>query len=321
MMTLSFRSKILILSFFWIFITVFSCMSGQKNNDVDQVPKTETAPISVESSRFLENKVQKVKLSGSRDNLAIATWNIQHLGQSKSDDEILFMAEVLRDFDIVAIQEVVAKHPAGAQKVAQLADELNRKGASWDYRISDPTKSPSVYISERYAFLWKTSKVELLGRAYLDQELETQINREPYIGKFRFKKMKQEFYVINFHSRTHKDHPELEIMHFKDYPKRLNLNTIIIAGDFNLNERHPVWDDLYQQGYNSSVRKAKTTLKRKCQLGSYLSHDIDNIYYSKAISFINSGVVDYIGDCENLEAARKISDHLPVFLEFGMGGH
>lgn len=248
----------------------------------------------------------------------MATWNIQHLGQSKTDDDIMFMAEVLRDFDIVAIQEVVAKHPAGAQKVAQLADELNRKGAAWDYRISDPTKSPSVYISERYAFLWKTSKVELLGRAYLDHELETQINREPYIGKFRFKKLKQNFYVINFHSRTHKDHPELEIVHFKDYPSRLDSKNIIIAGDFNLNERHPVWNDLYQKGFKSSVKNAKTTLKRKCQMGGYLSHDIDNIYYSNDISLVNSGVFDYIGDCENLEAARKISDHLPVFLEFSV---
>src|SRR5690554_2205222 len=116
----------------------------------------------------------------------LATWNIQHLGQSKTDEDRVFMAEVLRDFDIVAIQEVVAKHPAGAQKVAQLADELNRKGAKWDYRISNPTNSPSGYISERYAFLWKTSKMDLVGRAYLDKDLETQINRrseERRVGK------------------------------------------------------------------------------------------------------------------------------------------
>jgi len=248
----------------------------------------------------------------------LATWNIQHLGQSKTDEDMVFMAEVLRDFDIVAIQEVVAKHPAGAQKVAQLADELNRKGAKWDYRISNPTNSPSVYISERYAFLWKTSKMDLVGRAYLDKDLETQINREPYIAKFKLKKENQTFFVVNVHSRTYKDQPELEIRHFKDYPSRLESNHIILAGDFNLNEQHAVWDELYQQGFESAVKNARTTLKHTCNSGNYLSHPIDNIYFSKEFSRVSSGVVDYIEHCENLEAARKISDHLPVFLEFNL---
>src|SRR5690606_36229288 len=203
---------------------------------------------------------------------SIATWNIQHLGQSKTDADIAFMAEVLRDFDVVAIQEVVAKHPAGAQKVAQLADAVNRKGAKWDYRISNPTKSPSVYISERYAFLWKTSKLDLIGRAYLDSDLETQINREPYIAKFKLKKTQETFYVVNVHARTHKDQPELELVHFKDYPSRLDSNNILIVGDFNLNEQHPVWEPLYQQGFKSAVTNARTTLKHSCQAGNYLSH-------------------------------------------------
>src|SRR5690554_4498980 len=248
----------------------------------------------------------------------LATWNIQHLGQSKTDEDMVFMAEVLRDFDIVAIQEVVAKHPAGAQKVAQLADELNRKGAKWDYRISNPTNSPSGYISERYAFLWKTSKMDLVGRAYLDKDLETQINREPYIAKFKLKKENQTFFVVNVHSRTHKDQPELEIRYFKDYPSRLESNHIILEGDFNLNEQHAVWDELYQQGFESAVKNARTTLKHACNSGNYLSHPIDNIYFSKEFSRVSSGVVDYIEHCENLEAARKISDHLPVFLEFNL---
>src|SRR5690606_31627175 len=134
----------------------------------------------------------------------------------------------------VALQEVVAKDPAGAQAVAKIADELNRMGAKWDYRISDPTKSPSSNISERYAFLWKTSKVSLIHRAYLDRELEDIINREPYIAAFKIKGQPEPFYVINFHSRKYDERPEEEIIHFLDYPTRLKSNRIIIAGDFNL---------------------------------------------------------------------------------------
>src|SRR5688572_892465 len=68
----------------------------------------------------------------------LVSWNIQNFGKSKSDSSISFIANTVRDFDIVAIVEVVAG-PGGAQAVARLADELNRKGSKWDYSVSDPT--------------------------------------------------------------------------------------------------------------------------------------------------------------------------------------
>lgn len=298
-----------------MFVFCLSCVPRQSRANVESKLPIENELISISNDSFLEKKVERLNFSNGKNSLSIATWNIQHLGRTKSNEEIAFMADVLRDLDIVAIQEVVAKDPAGAQKVAELADELNRRGAKWDYRVSDPTKSPSVYISERYAFLWKTSKVDLIGRANLDEELETVINREPYIAKFKFKKSNTDFYVINIHARTHNHQPELEIAYFNDYQNRLNSNHIIIAGDFNLNEKHPVWNDLYEQGFNSAVRNSKTTLKHKCASGEYLSHPIDNIYYSSTMFFVSSGVIDYIKSCENLIAARQISDHLPVFLQ------
>jgi endonuclease/exonuclease/phosphatase family metal-dependent hydrolase len=81
----------------------------------------------------------------------LLSWNIENLGKSKSDKTINYIANALRDYDIIAIQEVVAGY-GGAQAVARLADELNRKGAKWDYVISDPTSS-SAYKTERYAFI------------------------------------------------------------------------------------------------------------------------------------------------------------------------
>src|SRR5688572_27859862 len=67
---------------------------------------------------FAQSRNDKVL---NNTNFKLVSWNIQDLGQSKSNEEIAFMADVLKDFDMVAIQEVVAKHPAGAQKVAELA--------------------------------------------------------------------------------------------------------------------------------------------------------------------------------------------------------
>ncbi len=198
-------------------------------------------------------------------NLSLASWNIQDLGSTKSTEEITEIAKILRNFDIVALQEVVAKDPAGAQAVAKIADELNRMGSKWDYSISNPTKSASVYKSERYAYLWKASKVSLVHRAYLDKELEDTCNREPYIASFKIKGQSEPFYIINFHSRKYNDRPEEEIIHFLDYPKRLKTNRIIISGDFNLDEKHQVWKPFYSNGFKSALQNTPTTLKMKMQ--------------------------------------------------------
>src|SRR5688572_27241993 len=93
--------------------------------------------------------------------VTVCSWNLMDFGKSKSDREIVFIANTIKNYDIVLIQEVVAKDPGGAHAVARLSDALNRKGSKWDYRVSDPTSGESSYKRERYAYLWNTSKVSL----------------------------------------------------------------------------------------------------------------------------------------------------------------
>ncbi|MBK8855685.1 MAG: hypothetical protein IPN10_16670 [Saprospiraceae bacterium] len=112
--------------------------------------------------------------------ITFVSWNIKDFGQSRDDKEMNAIADYVKHADIVAIQEVVAKHPGGAQAIARLVDVLNRKGSAWDYRVSDPTFSSSPQKSERYAYLWKPSKVTVTGGGpKLIHELSTQVEREP----------------------------------------------------------------------------------------------------------------------------------------------
>ncbi len=247
---------------------------------------------------------------------SILSWNIQDLGRTKSKEEIIEICQILRHFDLVLIQEIVGKDPAGIQAVGKIVDYLNRMGFKWDYRVSDPTNSPSFNKSERYGFLWKTSKVDLKGRAWLDYELSSICDREPYIGKFQFKDHDEEIFIINFHSRVHSSHPEEEIFFLQNYDTRFGSNNIILGGDFNINERHPVWRDFYKKGFKNALSDTPTTLRRKCKSGNYLNHSIDNFYYSLPFEIVESGIVDFVKGCENLENVRGISDHLPVYFIF-----
>lgn len=245
----------------------------------------------------------------------LLSWNLENFGSSKSNSEISFIANTLRDFDIVAIQEVVAGD-GGAQSVAKLADELNRKGAKWDYSISDPTSS-SAYKTERYAFLWKTSKIKKIGKAWLEKKYHLEIDREPFFCTFEYEN--KSFTVANFHAITKNRQPETEIKYFKFLPEEYpNLN-LIFVGDFNCPQSHTVFNPLKKMGYQSLLINQKTSLKKECKNGNCLASEFDNMYYnSSKISVKNSGIISFYKNFNSLQEARMISDHIPIWMEFSL---
>jgi len=60
-----------------------------------------------------------ISISTYSQTFSIVSWNISHFGKTKDASEIKRIAQIVRDFDIVAIQEVVAIDPAGAKAVAR----------------------------------------------------------------------------------------------------------------------------------------------------------------------------------------------------------
>lgn len=246
------------------------------------------------------------------DSINVISWNIRDFGKTKSLVELEKIANIIKDADIVAIQEVVSGY-GGAQAVAKLSDILNRKGAKWDYVVSDPTKS-SKYMTERYAFIWKTTDIKIKNRGRLVSELHDKIEREPFMIDF-YTNGKQ-FSVLNFHSIPHSKNPRPEIEALTNFVITLKNSSTIIAGDFNMSEGDPIFKNLINSEYLPSLHNQKTTLKKKCDNGIYLNYNIDNIYYSKGISKLKSGVIDFVLVCDEIENVRKLSDHLPVYLKF-----
>ncbi|MBG6062931.1 endonuclease/exonuclease/phosphatase family metal-dependent hydrolase [Flavobacterium sp. CG_9.1] len=242
----------------------------------------------------------------------LLSWNIENIGKSKSNQEIAFIANTVRDFDIIAIQEVVAGY-GGAQAVARLADELNRKGAKWDYVISDPTSS-SAYKTERYAYIWKTNKIKKIGQAWLEKKYNLEIDREPYYCTFQYEN--KQFTVVNFHAITKSKQPETEIKYFKFLPAVYPTLNLIFAGDFNCPQSHTVFNPLKKMGYRSVLINQKTSLKRDCIMNECLASEYDNMFYNSArVTVKNYGVVPFYQKFNSLKEARTISDHIPIWAE------
>lgn len=256
----------------------------------------------------------------TKGEITFISWNIKDFGQSRDDNEILAIAQLIRHADIVAIQEVVAKHPGGAQAVARLADQLDRMGANWDYSISDPTHSTSSHISERYAFLWKTSKVKVTGGGpRLISELRLSVEREPYM--IQFKVNTSVLSILNYHACTHTpDFPEREeIKAISSWLMENEQHNVIWAGDMNLEIDDIAFRPIIRDGFNHVLNGEMTSLKMRCENGDYLSSSEDNILYKmNEISFKDYQVLDFVQgkDCNLVSELRNnYSDHLPVELK------
>ncbi len=245
--------------------------------------------------------------------IKICSWNIQNFGKSKQDSTINFIAESIKNFDVIAIQEVVAGY-GGAQAVAKLVAELNYKGAKWDYSISNPTSSNNSYKIERYAFIWKTNKIKKIGDAWLEQKYSLEMDREPYL--ITFKASNKVFTLATFHAITKAKQPETELKYFKLMPAEYPTLNLIFCGDFNCPQSHTVFNPLKSMGYKPIFMGQKTSLKQKCLDGNCLASEYDNAFYdaSKA-TLVNSGIISFYVYFDNIKAAKKVSDHVPIFFE------
>lgn len=243
----------------------------------------------------------------------LASWNIRHMGKSKSEESIAFMAKTMRNYDVIAIQEVVAGS-GGAQAVARLADELNRTGSKWDYTVSEPTEG-GAYSSERYAYLWKPSRLKLHRKAWLDLDCIEDFEREPYFITFKYKG--EIFTLVNIHALPKSKQPEKELKHLKLYPNLYPEENFIFLGDFNLPQSHTVFNPLKSMGFVPALVNQKTTLKMKCKAGECLASEYDNAFVdTKAFIILESGIYSFYEFFPDLKSARKISDHVPVWVEF-----
>lgn len=245
----------------------------------------------------------------------VLSWNIENFGKSKSEIQLNFIANTIKDYDIITIQEIVAGH-GGAQAVINLVAILNRKGSKWDYSISDPTSS-SAYKTERYAFIWKTNKAQLKGNTWLEKKYHLEIDREPFYATFEINK--KTITLVSFHAITKSKQPETEIKYFKFLPLEYPKLNLVFIGDFNCPQSHTVFNPLKKMGYSSVFQNQKTTLKQQCQTNNCLASEYDNIFYkTNSIHYINSGVVYFFKSFDSLKEARKISDHIPIWFEFSV---
>ncbi|HLF16105.1 MAG TPA: endonuclease/exonuclease/phosphatase family protein [Candidatus Thermoplasmatota archaeon] len=194
-------------------------------------------------------------------NLMVATWNLRAFGDLNKDLEaapgsspkrdlfsLLCIAEVVRRFDVVAVQEAKGKLTA----LRRLAKTL---GPEWGLLLTDVTKGVKGN-DERFAFLFDTRKVRPSGLAcelvvppekekdgsIAPDGLARQFDRTPYAASFVCDG--KTFILVTVHIRYGKPEeriPELReiALWLSEWAKDMNSwdHNLIVLGDFNIDRQ------------------------------------------------------------------------------------
>ena len=96
----------------------------------------------------------------------------------------------------------------------------------------------------------------------------------------------------------------------------LVLNDNIASTELN-NKKHSSFNPLKKMGYQPVLVNQKTSLKKNCKNGNCLASEFDNLFYNTTrTKLTRAGILSFFKNFQSLEAARTISDHIPIWAEF-----
>lgn len=250
--------------------------------------------------------------------LSIATWNIQRLGH-ENQKSYPMLAKVVSHTDFLAIQEVMTD-----KAVSKLEIEVEKvTGESWTSIESDAIGRGSY--KERYAFLWRDSKVAYEDGAvsYLDHR--DVFEREPFSAKFRELSTQSLFAVGTVHilygDGVEDRAPEIKAL--AEYWSWLssvydNTPNLFLMGDFNLSPSDPNWGPLFQEAKPLVTTGGSTLSSRDGRFA--------NLYDNIIVSARNTPAIDQVFilnypkllGWSHAKSRKHISDHAPVLLRVNL---
>ena len=247
--------------------------------------------------------------------IRIASFNIQVFGNSKAGKSYVMqeLADIINQFDLVAIQEVRTKNEYHIPNFVQL---VNQRGRQFDYVIG-----PRLGISnskEQYVYLFDTQKIEIDHQSvYTVSDPDGLLHREPLVATFRTRVNPDQaftFTLINMHTDPDLVAEEMNVLAEVYRVVRRSSrgeDDIILLGDFNANERQlGRLGEL--PGILPLIQGLRTNTRQTKQYDNIIIHQASTTEYSG-----RSGVFDFMRSKNlSLQQAVQVSDHFPVWAEF-----
>lgn len=276
-------------------------------------------------------------------NLIIGTWNLRKFGAlHRSWEEnprspkrnlrgLAIIAEIVRRFDVIAIQEVLRDTAA----LRFLLDEF--LGPDWGVVLSDVTAGEKG-LGERFAFVYDRRRLApsgLAGEIVLPPMAEgdpaEQFDRTPYIVGFRA--AQERFALLTAHIRYGNvpDDRLPEITRIAEYTaleirdrarfEGAEETNLIVLGDFNIDKRqgNPLFDAFVATGLwvPDALRTISTSYGRQSKHYDQIAWFRDDFSLrtegrAGSVNFVRA----VLPELTLRQMTDRVSDHLPLWVEF-----
>jgi endonuclease/exonuclease/phosphatase family metal-dependent hydrolase len=275
-------------------------------------------------------------------NLLIGSWNIRSFSQVYESWEenssspkrnlraMAYIAEIIKRFDVVAIQEVKSNTSA----LRLLLDEF--LGPDWGVIVSDVSAGPKGN-AERLAYVFDKRRVEpsgLAGEIVLptldDGDPLQQFDRTPYIVGFQT--AQERFALLTAHIKYGQT-PADRLSEIKNLAEFIATEirdrtqtggeekNLIVLGDFNIDDRgdDPLFQAFISTGLvvPSQLLNLKTTYSTKPKFYDQIAWFMGNL---DLMTNDLAGVINFSGaiykELTLRQMSYRVSDHFPIWVEF-----
>ena len=324
----------------------------------EMVKITEPAPAQIreELQRLIIKLDAEIPPKLLDRNLLIATWNLRKFHRVSTEwmgdlklgvrdyHSIRCIAEIIRRFDVVAIQEV--RGDAEAFKIL-----LEALGNNWGFALSDINYGTLGNL-ERSAYLFDTRKVVLSGligeyvvvldnrgtRSSLD--MSSQFARAPYLASFQVGSKR--FTLINMHlvyGDREATETRKEVREVAKWLERLSKEeaiwneNLIVVGDVNIrSKRDPSYKAFLSTGLHipKELDKVRCTIfddpvapvRKYAQIAWFKENQEERVfslqYTKRAGNFDFTEIALSTRNLTKQQLSFSISDFLPLWVEFSL---
>jgi len=253
------------------------------------------------------------------DLIRIASFNIQTLGRAKlaKPKVVERLAEIIRQFDVIAVQEVRSRHQ---DILPRLIEYVNAGGRRYDFVLGP--RVGRTRQKEQFAFLFDTETIEVdRFQVYAVDDPSDLLHRPPLVAPFRVRGVPANeaftFTLVNVH--VDPDEVSREIRWLPDLFRAVlndgrGEDDVIVLGDFNADDRKLAAALAGLPSATVVLESTPTNVRMTAQYDNILLLLPASREYTG-----RSGVFDILRTFNlTQDEALQISDHNPVWASFSV---
>lgn len=252
--------------------------------------------------------------------IKIAAFNIRIFGKTKREKDYVMdvLTNIVREFDIVFIQEIRDKEEKTAPYFLQKINEM--EGAKYNFVRSERLgRSDS---KEAYAYFYNSETVEFIEDSdYVYNDVDDVFEREPYIASFRSGNF--DFTLVGIHTKPDDAYSEIGSLTYVVHSvlsSNPNEKDVITLGDFNADGRY-FDEDNFTNPFKASefywvitndmdtMTTTDNTYDRIVLMNA--THSYEYIEHSAGVFYFD---MEY--EISNSTLITDISDHYPIYAEY-----